>query len=129
MRFKLTVLAFVLLASFSTAAQQKLVFTTPIAGPTVTEAAIDGVEIHRAPQWVLVIHYQDSAGVAKRDRHQGVFHAVTNPNGADVLVKALNKANLATKALEQRAIEHLQDAAAHGGVALLPAGTVTGSPQ
>lgn len=111
------------------APQEKATLTTPIAQPSIVDVQISRITIARLPTWELTIDYIDNLGKTQVDSHQGVFNATLNPNGADVLVKALNKANLSTSSLEKRAITHLQDAAAHDGIAKVPPGAVTGSPQ
>lgn len=106
-------------------AQEKATLTDPVTQPTITEYSIREVRLGRDP-WLAWIYYVDNTGKMQLDAHSGIVTA-ENPDGADVMVKALNKANLnpATggKTLECRAIEHL---VAHGKI---PAATCTGSPQ
>lgn len=115
-----------ILALVTVTAQEKATFTTPVT-VSKTFVEVERTDIQRLPDWGLRIYYRDSAGVSQVDEHSGVFDAVTNPNGADVLVKALNKANLnpATggKTMDRRALEHL---VAEGKI---PAASITGTPQ
>lgn len=107
---------------------QKAILNTPTQAAAVTEYQIASVVMQRLPDWQLSIAWRDSAGKEHCHSHSGVYHAVTNPNGADVLVKALNKANLSTKSLEQRAIEHMDTCTTGVGSTPGPA-TVSGSPD
>lgn len=118
--------------------QEKGTFKVPVARPPMQDVEIVEVRVGRLHNWSLSIYYIDNAGVVGLDQHQGLYIAPTiddpatpnvnesspgNPTGADVLVKQLNRANLAVKSLECRAIEHL---VAHGKI---PAATCTGKPQ
>lgn len=114
--------------------QEKITLTTAINPPNVLEFQIIEVRLAtpktigtNAGEWSLVVIYVDNNDRTYVDKHEGVFNATTNPNGADVLVIALNKANLnpATggKSLNRRALEHLQ------GEGKIPAGSVVGTPQ
>jgi hypothetical protein len=67
--------------------------------------------------WQLIIRYMDSMGNMAVDSHTGV------EEGADALVKSLNKANLSTTSLEHRALAHL---IAEGKI---PAATYSGVPD
>ena len=111
-------------------AQEKGTFPAPQAQPAINDIEVIEVRIARpttaypARPWELRIEYADNTGKLQVDYHLGIFHALNNPNGADVLAKQLNKANLSVKSLECRAIEHL---ASEGKI---PAGTTcTGTPQ
>ena len=94
--------------------QEKATLNTPVNLGNITEYEVNTVTMTRprtlssGGDWSLNIVYNDNKGNLFTDHHQGIFHAVTNPNGADVLVKQLNKVNLSVKSLNCRAIEHLQ---------------------
>lgn len=137
----LTACVFLILSAVAhiNAEQQKAVLTTPEARPAKSEVEIMWVAVGRLPQWRLTIAYIDNTGTPALDEHNGVFVAPTaddpatlnvneaspgNPTGADIYVKALNKANNSTKPLECRALEHLRDV--HQ---LLQFTSCTGSPQ
>lgn len=111
---------FAALAVVAVFAQERATLSTPQT-VSVTHYDIARIDIQRLPSWGLRIYYVGSDGKEHLDEHGG--------SSAQALVTALNKANLSTSSLEKRAILHLQDAAAHGGVAKIPAGSVTGSPQ
>jgi hypothetical protein len=89
---------------------ESVTLTTPIVTTTtVSGYSILSVSIQRAMfayDWQLIIRYMDSMGNMAVDQHDGVVGPL-NPNGADVLVKSLNKANLSTVSLEHRALAHL----------------------
>jgi hypothetical protein len=99
--------------------------TTPIVTTTtVTSVQILSVFIQRkmfAWDWQLTIRYMDNMGNMAIDDHVGAVGPL-NPNGADLLVTALNTSNLSVKSLERLALEHLI------GEGKLPASTFTGSP-
>jgi hypothetical protein len=131
------VFVFVFVFALSLGAQEKGSYVTPQARAAITDIEITEVRIGRIP-WMLAIHYRDSAGTTMIDYHRGVFIEPIaddpgtpnvneanpgNPRGADVLVKALNKANLSTKSLECRAVEHLVSEG------LIPAASCSGAPQ
>lgn len=106
-------------------AQEKVTLTTPQT-VSITDFEIMRVDMQRLPSWGLRIYYRDTTNSKEFvDEHSEA--------DAETLVKALNKANLnpaaGGKTLERRALEHLQSAAAHGGVAKIGPGSVTGSPQ
>jgi hypothetical protein len=108
---------------------QKAILNTPVPPPpAVSEYQIATVLMQRLPVWQLAITYVDNLGVFHHHTHTGVFHATTNPNGADVLVKQLNTINLSTKSLEQRAKEHLDTCTTGVGETPGPA-TMSGSPD
>jgi len=106
-------------------AQEKITLTTPQT-ISVTDFEIMRVDLQRLPSWGVRVYYRNTTDQTElMDEHTGA--------DAQTLVTTLNKANLnpATggKTLERRALEHLQSAAAHGGVAKIGPGSVTGSPQ
>lgn len=109
------------LYTITLAAQEKVVLTTPVPS-TVTEYEVVELRILKIPEWRLVITVRDNRGNVVVDRHIGIVSA-QNPEGADVLIKALNKANLTVSSLEKRILEHMVTEGK------LPAGTVTGTPQ
>lgn len=98
-------------------AQEKATLSTPVA-LSVTDYTIGTVILSRVPDWRLQITYYDNQGKEFADNHAGVT------GGADVLIKALNKANLSTKSLECRALEHLRDEGKIGAFV-----ACAGSPQ
>lgn len=106
------------LVSVPIVAQEKATLTTPVSQTSIVDYEIQKVEIGRKPDWHLRVFYVDNRGVEQIDNHFGVA------GGADVLVKALNKANLSTKSLECRALEHLRD---EGKIGAFP--SCSGSPQ
>ncbi len=138
------ILALILVAlTASLVAQEKATFTSP-ATTSVTFVEIQRIDVQRKPDFALRIYYTDSTGKEMLDDHNGLFVAAIaavpdnpatvgvdesvpanpgNPNGADVLVKSLNKANLTLKSLERRALEHL---VSEGKI---PASSITGTPQ
>lgn len=83
-------------------AQEKATYTAPVTANR-TEGEIYQVILARKPDWRVQITFVDNLGNEVTDNHSGIT------GGADVLVKALNKANLSTKSLECRALEHLRD--------------------
>lgn len=120
-------------------AQERAVLTAPVARPAIASIEVMEVRVARLPDWSIVIIYTDNAGTRQVDQHNGVFVAPVadnpatpevnefvegNPNGADVLVKAFNKANFGAKSLECRALEHLRD---EGKIAAFTA--CSGRPQ
>lgn len=94
--------------------QEKATLTVPVALGSRSEYQVTGVSLNRpktigtpSGEWSLNIIYYDNKDQVYTDYHVGVFHAVNNPNGADVLVKQLNKANLSSNSLNCRALNHL----------------------
>lgn len=109
--------------------QERATLTTPVVLGSVTDYQVTGVYINTpktigtpSGDWVLNISYTDNKDNNLTDNHVGVVSA-TNPNGADVLVKALNKADLSIKSLNRRALEHL---VSEGKI---PASAINGTPQ
>lgn len=101
------------------AIQEKATLNTPINLGTVIDYQVTDVAISRpktignlSGNWALRISYSDNQNRSYFDEHVGIFDTILNPNGADIMVKALNKANLnpaaGGKTLNCRAIEHLQ---------------------
>lgn len=110
---RMLLIILVLVASVATTAQEKAVLSTPIAQPTITEMEIAHVVLGRYPFWRMEIAIRDNTGrIRVIDEHTGEV-SVENPNGADMLVKAINKANgnpaAGGKTIECRALEHLRD--------------------
>jgi hypothetical protein len=120
MRYMSGALFALVLLSVGATTQEKATLTTPQT-VSVTDYEIMRVDLQRLPSWGLRLYYRDSAGKELLDEHTGAE--------AETLIKALNKANLSTTSLEKRALLHLQDAAAHGGVAKIGAGSITWTPQ
>jgi hypothetical protein len=104
----------------SAAAQERATLTTPaVSSTTISHYEITGLVLQRGtsaqPTWRFVIWYADNLGNVFSDEHVDAEAAT--------LIKALNKANLSTKSLERRALEHL---VAEGKI---PAASITGVPQ
>ena len=98
----------------ATAAQEVSVLTTPVTS-TVLQYEILGMSFYRLPEWSLEIVYVDNLGKRLQDNHRS--------DEARDLIVALNKANLTTKSLERRLMEHL---IAEGKI---PPATITGTPR
>ena len=125
MRLTIGGLLLLLLAcTASIPAQEKGTVVTPVPRVlTITDYQIQGVEIWRLPSWYLRIVYVDNLGTVAEDVHASEPGVGPQPGSAEVLIKALNKADLGAKSLERRALEHL---ASEGKI---PKAAVTGSPQ
>lgn len=117
----LTLVAFVVPAA---ALQEKADVAKPVVvDKTITEFEIAGFAFSRLPEWKVTISYVDNLGTIYVDEHTGTTQTETNPNGASAFVITLNKANLSTKSLERRLLEHLQSEGK------IPAASITGSPR
>lgn len=110
--------------------QERATLNTPVSQGNLTDYQVTDVSITiprtigtASGTWSLHITYCDNKDKVYTDFHEGIFNASTNPNGADVLVKALNKADLTVKSLNRRALEHL---ISEGKI---PASVINGTPQ
>jgi len=90
---------------------------------TITEYEIIGGEFKLSPTYVLTIHYRDNLGTEYADTHMGYADPVTNPRGADTLIKVLFRADMSKQSLERRLLQHL----AQEG--LIPAIDIQGDPR
>ena len=106
--------------AFTVTAQERATLTVPVVSSTTVSAyEVTGVLLQRGasaqPAYRFVIYYADNLGNVFSDEHVG--------DDAATLIRALNKANLSTKSLERRALEHL---VSEGKI---PAAAITGVPQ
>src|SRR5678816_3750647 len=100
-------LIFVLSFAAVTSGQEKAVLDKPLV-VTTSDYEIVGLSFTRLPTWRFVITYTDTNGQTQMDVHQGETSTNVPSNvAADTFIIALNKANLSTKSLERRLMEHL----------------------
>jgi DNA-binding IclR family transcriptional regulator len=107
-------------------AQQNVTLAAPIATPNAVRAEVEMIHKERkpTPRIVAEVWLLDAGGnqigAPIRDEHTGA--------AAASLLLTLN-AVARTKSEDQMILEHMQNAAAHGGVAPIPAGAVSGTPN
>jgi hypothetical protein len=99
-------------------------FTKPPTPPSQAAASVI-VPMGTVPPgqtWTFTIRYADNAGHVYFDDHDGVYHATTNPRGADQLVKTLLTGDYTKTSINKMLLEHLIVEKA------IPPSTITGTP-
>jgi len=123
MRRILVILIAALAMTAPAVAQESVTLTTPasIGTRSTWRPSLLTIELQPDNTWRVVIEARDNLGLTVRCDHTGA--------DAAALVTALNTADMRTNSLHKRLLTHLQSAAAHGGVAKIGAGSVTGTAQ
>lgn len=107
-------------------AQQRVDLTAPVTTPNAIRAEVEIIHKERKPvaRIVAEVWLLDAGGNRIgdpiRDEHTGATAAA--------LLLTLNQVSR-TKSEDQMVLEHMQNAAAHGGVAPIPAGSISGTPN
>ena len=101
-------------AMTGTTAQEIASIDTPIQ-KTVSTFSIDGFSFSRMPWWRVSVVYRDNLDNTFTDTQ-------TDVEARDMIIQ-LNKADLSTRSLERRLMEHLIKEGK------IPAATITGVPQ
>ena len=101
-------------------ADQKLIFTVPITEPSTSEVEMSDLCLHRTAR-IIEATFVSPGGKTIACTQSGAAATAT--------MRALNKANMVTKSLQQRAVEWGQTTGGPDGVPCLPAGAVTGTVE
>jgi hypothetical protein len=99
-----------------------------VDNPTPADITVKSIKIisfaqQRLPDWRFVIIAEDNNGKQYLDEHIGLYHAETNPKGADRFLKQMNTMNFATTSMVKRLLEHIESEG------IIPPITVVGTPE